>query len=86
MLRPLPLSLAFILLLAPALRAEPVERSDFRPYEPSFTLSRHTSLARSVAFSPDGARLVTGGADRALRLWNPGTGNPLATQVLPRSG
>ncbi|HTI52411.1 MAG TPA: WD40 repeat domain-containing protein, partial [Planctomycetaceae bacterium] len=29
----------------------------------------------SLAFAPDSSRLVTGGADHALRQWNPGTGS-----------
>jgi WD40 repeat protein len=30
----------------------------------------------AVAFSPDGSRIVTGGADRMVRLWDAGTGQP----------
>ena len=38
----------------------------------------HTSDVRSVAFSPDGRLLATGGID-GLRLWNPTTGQGLVT-------
>ena len=33
------------------------------------TFRAHESWARSVAFSPDGRRLVTGGWDRRVRVW-----------------
>ena len=50
------------------------------------TLRGHTNLVRSVAFAPDGKTLVTGGADRALRLWDAHTGKPLGVHVMPKSG
>jgi WD40 repeat protein len=33
------------------------------------TLRGHTSFVTSVAFSPDGARIAAGGADRTIRVW-----------------
>ena len=35
------------------------------------TLSGHTKEVRSVAWSPDGQLLATGGDDRSIRLWRP---------------
>lgn len=35
----------------------------------------------ALAFSADGARLVTGGADRALRIWNAATGEAIAASA-----
>src|SRR5262249_392034 len=40
---------------------------------------RHDSAVWSFAFSPDGARLVSGGEDRMVRVWDSATGKLLAT-------
>jgi WD40 repeat protein len=38
------------------------------------TLEGHSDWVQSVAFSPDGSKLASASADRAVRLWNVGTG------------
>src|SRR5262249_43059700 len=37
----------------------------------------HTSYVKAVAFSADGTRAVTGGADQAVRVWDVATGQEL---------
>ena len=38
------------------------------------TLRGHTSEVRSVAFSADGQRIVSGSEDRRVKIWNAETG------------
>jgi WD40 repeat protein/serine/threonine protein kinase len=42
-----------------------------------YTLYGHTDGVQSVAFSPDGTRIVTGSADRTAKVWDVRTGTPL---------
>jgi len=43
------------------------------------SLSGHTDRVRSVAYSPDGRLLATGGSDRIVRLWDVAAGSLRAT-------
>lgn len=43
------------------------------------TFSGHLGAVRSIAFSLDGKRIVSGGADGALKLWDADTGKELRT-------
>ena len=45
--------------------------------KPHLKVHGHEGLVSSVAFSPDGSRIVTGGGDGNLRLWNAETGAEL---------
>ena len=42
-------------------------------------LKGHNNLIASVAFSPDGQRIVTGGKDNTAKLWDATTGEELLT-------
>ena len=42
-------------------------------------MHRHTNEVRTIRFSPDGARIATGGMDQTVNLWDGQTGGHLAT-------
>jgi WD40 repeat protein len=44
-------------------------------------LAGHTDPVRSVAFSPDGRWIVSGGNDKSLRLWDSRTGSPIGSPL-----
>ena len=45
------------------------------------TLEGHHSAVTAVAFSRDGARVVTGSQDNTVRVWNAATGAPLSAPM-----
>ncbi len=49
-----------------------------REFRGELPRSGHTAGVFSVAFSPDGARLISGSGDRSVRLWDVATGRELA--------
>ena len=51
------------------------------------TLQAHSSAGFCVAFSPDGKRLASGGADGTVKIWDPAIGASGSTfRILPRAG
>ena len=40
------------------------------------TLKGHTYGTNSVAFSPDGKRIIAGGSDGTVKLWDTSFGDP----------
>jgi WD40 repeat protein len=51
------------------------------------TLREHTGYAKCVAFSPDGSRVLSSGADgRALKLWDARTGELMLSLQGPDGG
>ncbi len=55
----------------PGLRGRSIDET------PEFRLTSDGSVVTSVAFSPDGSRIVSGGGDGSLRLWDANTGAAL---------
>jgi hypothetical protein len=64
--RPLILALSFLMWLYSqiAICAKPE----------SFVQTGHTSYVKTIAFSPDGKFIISGGGDKTARLWNVATG------------
>lgn len=50
------------------------------------TFSGHTMLVASIAFSPDGSKVLTGGLDRTAELWDASNGTLLRTFSGHKSG
>ena len=53
---------------------------DANTYKELIVLVGHTDLVSTVAFSPDGKRIVSGSLDRTMRLWNTDTGKLIRTR------
>ena len=49
--------------------------------EPVSVMVGHEASVRSLVFSPDGSRLVSGGSDRTVRAWSVPGGAALATRI-----
>ncbi len=50
------------------------------------TFAGHSGEVTSVAFSPDGKQLFSGGSDGTRKLWDVATGNLLVTLLSSREG
>jgi WD40 repeat protein len=53
---------------------------------PGVTLTGHAGAVTAVAFSPDGTRLATAGAEATVRLWNTATGRAEGEPLEGHSG
>ncbi|MEM7309066.1 MAG: WD40 repeat domain-containing protein [Planctomycetota bacterium] len=60
-----------------AARAAEVEIWSYPELEALHTLPRHSGPVSSIAWSPDGERVLTGGYDRTARVWDAATGEQL---------
>lgn len=76
-MRPLPTLLLPLVLVAALVAQDKTPTAP--PPAPKFTLSGHTDPVYSVAFAPDGKRIVTGSFDRSVKLWDAATGKELRT-------
>ena len=47
--------------------------------------SAHNDLIRSVAFSPDGSKIVSGSNDKTIKVWDAGEPFQLSHACSPRS-
>ena len=56
---------------------------DVATRQEAFPLKGHKGVVTSVAYTPDGRRLVTGSWDGTVKTWHPDTGEPLATHAWP---
>jgi len=52
---------------------------DLASHTELFTLQGHTAMIRTIAFSPDGRRIVTASADKTAKIWDSSTGAELLT-------
>jgi hypothetical protein len=58
---------------------------DARTGTPLLELKGHTNAVWSVAFSPDGTRIVTGSADQTAKVWDARTGQELKGEPIPQT-
>jgi len=42
----------------------------------------HSDYVMSVAFSPDGTKIVSGSADKTIKVWDPGAPEPSKSPLL----
>ena len=63
--------------LAPLTSTDEALEAEFLKLHQLIYLRESTSAIRSVAFSPDGSRIVSGNEDNTLQLWDAQTGQPI---------
>ena len=65
--------------LSPAVRDQTAKVWDAASGKELLTLKGHSDAIRSVAFSPDGQRIVTGSGDQTAKVWEAASGKELLT-------
>ena len=53
-------------------------------HEQECTLTGHSDLVRSVAYSPDGKHIVSGSYDKTVKIWDSATGKEVSVLVCDR--
>ena len=53
--------------------------------EQKCTLTGHSDYVESVAYSPDGKHIVSGSADKTVKIWETTTGKEVSVLVCHRS-
>src|SRR6266550_4027824 len=69
----------FLLILAPAARAQDGYRSEAALEQPARVFTGHARGIAALAVSADGGRALTGSEDRTVKLWETATGKLLRT-------
>ncbi|WP_328712239.1 TIR domain-containing protein [Nocardia salmonicida] len=73
--------------LIAAAKGSEIELLDAATWKPiGDPMSGHKSEVARIAFSPDGARLVSAGRDRTVRLWDTGSQKQIGAEMLGHTG
>jgi len=71
---------------APAVRARRCGYGRPTPETRRRAADRHTEEVYTVAFSPDGTRIVSGSSDLTVRVWDANTGQPVGNPLTGHGG
>ncbi|MEE0961709.1 MAG: hypothetical protein U0L54_04100, partial [Bacteroidales bacterium] len=58
---------------------EKLNAQDVSKFQCLKTLEEHSSVVNSVAYSPDGTKIISGSSDKTVKIWNANTGECLKT-------
>jgi WD40 repeat protein len=71
------LAFAFSVLAHPELNPNQQKDANGNSFQELLTLPGHTGIVTSLAFSPDGKRVVTGSIDKTIKVWDTANGNEI---------
>ena len=58
---------------------EKLNAQDVSKFQCLKSLEEHSSVVNSVAYSPDGTKIISGSSDKTVKIWNANTGECLQT-------